>query len=289
MRQPSDDSPADLGGPLFSPRVVRELLSRHGLRPTKSLGQNFLIDGNTLRAIVESAGVTASDTVFEIGPGLGVLTQALAATGASVTAVEKDERLRDVLQETVGGLPNVRVVFKDALAFPWHHVPEGSLLVANLPYYISSALITRILESGRFARLTVLVQREVAERLAAPPNTDGYGFLSALVALYGRAERVRDVAKGAFYPAPDVTSSIARIHVIPGAHPSPGVIRLLEAALHHRRKTLRNNLLLAGYGSGQVDEALQAVHLAPEVRGEAVPLPDMVRLAAQLEPPVPAT
>jgi 16S rRNA (adenine1518-N6/adenine1519-N6)-dimethyltransferase len=277
---------ADLSSePLYSPRVVRALLARHGLRPTKSLGQNFLIDGNVLRHIVhvglEQAGVPIN--VYEVGPGLGVLTRALAETGANVISVEKDEHLRGVLETTLEGIPNVRVVFKDALEFPWHHAPEGSLLVANLPYYISSAIIAKILEGGRFSRLTFLVQREVALRLEAQPGEDGYGFLSALVALYGRAERVFDVPKGAFFPAPDVTSSVARIHVTPGLRPAPGVIRVLEVALHHRRKTLRNNLALAGYTPELIVRALEVAGLEPSVRAEDVPLAAIQALASVLE------
>jgi 16S rRNA (adenine1518-N6/adenine1519-N6)-dimethyltransferase len=284
--------------PLYSPRVVRALLARHGLRPTKSLGQNFLIDGNVLRHIVhvgleqvglEQAnleGVSKPLNVYEVGPGLGVLTRALAETGANVISVEKDEHLRGVLETTLEGIPNVRVVFKDALEFPWHHAPEGSLLVANLPYYISSAIIAKILEGGRFSRLTFLVQREVALRLEAQPGEDGYGFLSALVALYGRAERVFDVPKGAFFPAPDVTSSVARIHVTPGLRPAPGVIRVLEVALHHRRKTLRNNLSLAGYTPELIAQALEVAGLEPSVRAEDVPLAAIQALASVLEPSV---
>jgi 16S rRNA (adenine1518-N6/adenine1519-N6)-dimethyltransferase len=299
---------ADLSSePLYSPRVVRALLARHGLRPTKSLGQNFLIDGNVLRHIVhvgleqagpEQAGLVqaglvqaslegvpnAPINVYEVGPGLGVLTRALAETGANVISIEKDEHLRGVLETTLEGLTNVRLVFKDALEFPWHHAPEGSLLVANLPYYISSAIIAKILEGGRFSRLTFLVQREVALRLEAQPGEDGYGFLSALVALYGRAERVFDVPKGAFFPAPDVTSSVARIHVTPGLRPAPGVIRVLEVALHHRRKTLRNNLALAGYAPALIVRALEVAGLEPSVRAEDVPLAAIQALATVLEP-----
>lgn len=308
------DSPLDPASDvLYSPRVVRELLGRHGLKPTKSLGQNFLVDGNTLRYIVQAglargdaAGLTASTeaglaggagmgleagagkTVYEVGPGLGVLTRALAQTGVKVTTIEKDERLKPVLTETLAGLENVRVVFKDALEFPWQHVPEGSILVANLPYYISTAILQQLLESGRFRQLTFLVQREVALRLEASPGDDHYGFLSALVALYGRAERLRDVSKGAFFPAPDVVSSIARIHIDPGRRPAPGVIRVLEAVLHHRRKTLRNNLLLAGYAQAAVVKALSHANLEPEVRGEVVALQDLVRLAEVLEPQNPS-
>ena len=156
-------------------------------------------------------------------------------------------------------------------------------MVANLPYYISSAIIAKILEGGRFSRLTFLVQREVALRLEAQPGEDGYGFLSALVALYGRAERVFDVPKGAFFPAPDVTSSVARIHVTPGLRPAPGVIRVLEVALHHRRKTLRNNLALAGYTPELIAQALEVAGLEPNVRAEDVPLAAIRALAGVLE------
>ena len=272
--------------PLYSPRVVRALLAKHGLRPTKSLGQNFLIDGNVLRHIVQVGleGATGKPNIYEVGPGLGVLTRALAETGANVTSVEKDEHLRGVLETTLEGLANVRVVFKDALEFPWHHAPEGSLLVANLPYYISSAIIAKILEGRRFSCLTFLVQREVALRLEAQPGEDGYGFLSALIALYGRAERVFDVPKGAFFPAPDVTSSVARIQVTPGLRPAPGVIRVLEVALHHRRKTLRNNLSLAGYAPELIAQALEVAGLEPSVRAEDVPLAAIQALAGVLEP-----
>jgi 16S rRNA (adenine1518-N6/adenine1519-N6)-dimethyltransferase len=271
--------------PLYSPRVVRALLTKHGLRPTKSLGQNFLIDGNVLRNIVQVGLEGAADkpNVYEVGPGLGVLTRALAETGANVISVEKDEHLRGVLETTLKGIPNVRVIFKDALEFPWQHAPEGSVLVANLPYYISSAIIAKILEGGRFSRLTFLVQREVALRLEAQPGEDGYGFLSALVALYGRAERVFDVPKGAFFPAPDITSSVARIHVTPGLRPAPGVVRVLEVALHHRRKTLRNNLALAGYAPELIVRALEVAGLEPSVRAEDVPLAAIQALASVLE------
>jgi 16S rRNA (adenine1518-N6/adenine1519-N6)-dimethyltransferase len=271
--------------PLYSPRVVRALLERHGLKPTRSLGQNFLVDGNVLERIVEAGGARSGRVVYEVGPGLGVLTRALAQTGASVTAVEKDERLRPVLEETLSGLDNVRLVFGDALDYHWEEIPHGSLLVANLPYYVSTAILTRLLESGRFERLTVLVQREVADRITAPVGSDAYGFLSAVTALYGRAEKVRDVPKGAFWPPPDVTSSVVRITPEPGRSPAEGVMKVLEAALHHRRKTIRNNLLLAGYPPEKVVPALEQAGIAPETRGETVPLEALERLAQALDRP----
>ncbi|PYE51184.1 16S rRNA (adenine(1518)-N(6)/adenine(1519)-N(6))-dimethyltransferase RsmA [Deinococcus yavapaiensis] len=266
--------------PLYSPKTVRDLLARHGLRPTKSLGQNFLIDGNVLRLIADAGGAAAGETVVEVGPGLGVLTRELASRGARVIALEKDERLRPVLAETLAGL-DVEVVWGDALKFDFGHVPEGSRVVANLPYYISTALLTRFMESGRFLSATVLVQREVAERLGARPGEDGYGFLSALVSMYGSARIVRDVPKGAFYPAPDVTSSVVRVD-FSGQKPDAGFVRLLEVALSHRRKTLRNNLRMAGFDSEAIDRALSQADLRSDVRAEDVSLVSLHDVAKAL-------
>ena len=270
--------------PLYSPARVKELLERYGLRPTKSFGQNFLIDGNALRFIVESSGVHSGSSVVEVGPGLGVLTTGLAQTGADVIALEKDKKLEAVLTETLAGLDNVKLIFTDALEWDYSVLAPNSLLCANLPYYISTALLTKFLESGRFSRLTVLVQREVADRLESKPGDDGYGFLSALIAFYGRAERLRDVSKNAFYPAPDVTSSVVQIAVTPNAAPRPGTVKVLGAVLGHRRKTLRNNLKLAGYADSLIQEALLHAHLEPGVRGEVVALEALVALADVLEP-----
>ncbi|MFC4452403.1 16S rRNA (adenine(1518)-N(6)/adenine(1519)-N(6))-dimethyltransferase RsmA [Deinococcus sonorensis] len=265
-----------MDAPLYSPRTVRELLDRHQLRPTKSLGQNFLIDGNILRLIAEAGGAEAGVNVLEVGPGLGVLTREMAQRGAHVTALEKDERLRPVLEETLAGL-DVTVVWGDALNYDYSALPPGTRVVANLPYYISTALLTRFMRAPGIVSATVLVQREVAERLSAQPGQDGYGYLSALVSLHGSARLVRDVPKGAFIPAPDVTSSVVRLD-FSGAVPEPGLVQLLEQALHHRRKTLRNNLRMAGLDPERLDPALQAAGLNGQERAEDVPLAQMTAL-----------
>ena len=261
---------------LYSPRTVRELLERHGLRPTKSLGQNFLIDGNILRLIAEAGGAALGVNVLEVGPGLGVLTRELAERGASVTALEKDERLKGVLAETLAGL-DVNLVWGDALDYDYASLPAGTRVIANLPYYISTALLTRFMRSGRIASATVLVQREVAERLGAQPGQDGYGYLSALISLHGQAKLLRDVPKGAFFPAPDVTSSVVRLDFT-GEQPPQGLVLLLEQALHHRRKTLRNNLRMAGFEQDLLDAALVGAGLPDAVRAEDVPLAAMREL-----------
>ncbi len=261
---------------LYSPRTVRELLERHGLRPTKSLGQNFLIDGNILRLIAEAGGAGPGVNILEVGPGLGVLTRELAERGSHVTTLEKDERLKDVLAETLDGL-NVNIVWGDALDYDYASLPAGTRVVANLPYYISTALLTRFMRSGKVVSATVLVQREVAERLGSQPGQNGYGYLSALISLHGKAKLLRDVPKGAFFPAPDVTSSVVRLDFT-GEQPPEGLVKLLEQALHHRRKTLRNNLRMAGYGQEVLDAALTGAGLPESVRAEDVPLAAMREL-----------
>ena len=290
MTRPDDlnsDTDTDAGpaAPLYSPRTVRELLARFELRPTKSLGQNFLIDGNILRLIAEAGGAAQGVSVLEVGPGLGVLTRELARRGASVTTLEKDTRLRPVLEETLSGSGGVMVIWGDALDFDYAALPAGTRVIANLPYYLSTALLTRFMQSGSIVSATVLVQREVAQRLGAQPGQDGYGYLSALVSLHGSARIVRDVPKGAFFPAPDVTSSIVRLDFT-GNRPDPAFVHFLEVALGHRRKTLRNNLRMARYQVGDVDAALAIAELSENVRAEDVPLSRMQRLFAALPEPL---
>ncbi|PNY83087.1 16S rRNA (adenine(1518)-N(6)/adenine(1519)-N(6))-dimethyltransferase [Deinococcus koreensis] len=268
--------------PLHSPARVRELLARHGLRPTKSLGQNFLIDGNILRAIAEAGGAGAGGHVLEVGPGLGVLSAEIASRGARVTALEKDERLRPVLAETLQGL-DVTVVWGDALDFDYAGLPGGTRVIANLPYYITGPLLSRFMRAAPIVSATVLVQKEVAQRLVSPPGSDSYGFLSALAALYGSVRHVRDVPKGAFLPAPDVTSSVIRLDFDRSRPPPPPELeRFVEAALHHRRKTLRNNLRMVGHDAAQIDGALADIGLRPDVRAEDVPLAALEAVARKL-------
>jgi len=282
--QPDPLAGPDTPAPLYSPRTVRDLLARFELRPTKSLGQNFLIDGNTLRAIADIGGAAPGVSVLEVGPGLGVLTRELAARGAQVITLEKDERLRPVLAETLAGL-DVQIVWGDALTYDYASLPPGTRVVANLPYYISTALLSRFMQAPGIVSATVLVQREVAVRLGAQPGQDGYGYLSALVSLHGSARLVRDVARGAFFPAPDVTSSIVKLD-FSGQKPDPAFVRFLEAALHHRRKTLRNNLRLVGYAGADIDAAILGARLGESVRAEDVPLTQMNEVFTALPLPV---
>ncbi|HEX7022702.1 MAG TPA: 16S rRNA (adenine(1518)-N(6)/adenine(1519)-N(6))-dimethyltransferase RsmA [Trueperaceae bacterium] len=268
--------------PLYSPAVVRELLQHHGLRANKSFGQNFLIDGNTLRKIVDSAGIRPEDTALEIGPGLGVLTRALAERAARVISVELDSRLLPVLQETLAAYPNVVIVQGDGLNYDLTQLPPDSLMVANLPYNVATPILVRALESGCLRRLVFLVQREVAERLVAGPGEEAYGALSLKVAHFAEARVVGDVGPAAFFPPPAVTSSIVRLDRKPGVLPDPTTFRLVEIAFAHRRKTLKKNLVMAGFEAGAVTAALAALGLDSRVRAEDLGLASFRELAAML-------
>ncbi len=280
-----DDSELGLGrggSRLSTPSGVKALLDRHGLRPDRDFGQNFLVDAFALRTIADAAGITPDDSVLEIGPGLGTLTQRLAEAARSVVSVELDQRLRPVLAETLAAYDNVGVVYGDALDFDFGSMPAGSLLVANLPYNVATPLVARALESGRFRRLVFLVQREVAERMAARPSTPQYGALSLLVRHFGEARALRHVPPSSFHPAPEVTSSIVRIEVDPARRRDDTLFALIRHAFAHRRKTLKRNLIMAGYAEARVDAALSQAGLDPRIRAEALDLAVFTQLSERL-------
>lgn len=255
---------------LTSPKVVRELLERYGLRADKRFGQNFLVEKGYLDKIVQTVGFTPGETVYEVGPGLGTLTRALAEAGARVISLEMDRRLEAAYTETLAGL-TAQIVWGDALAFDWASVPPQSLFAGNLPYNIATPLITLLLRSGRFRRMVVLVQKEVALRMTAQPGTPEYGLLSLRVQYHAQARRIVDLPPGAFFPPPRVTSSVVCLN--PNTNPDhPALFRLIEAAFAQRRKTLLNALKAAGYDPGKVSQALWALNLPPQVRGEALSL-----------------
>lgn len=266
-----------MSGALTDRGTVRDLLARHSLAPERGFGQNFLVDRAALAAIVAAAAPGPDDTVLEFGPGLGVLTRELARHAGAVLSVELDRRLLPVLGETVGHLDNVTVLNADALDFDYSVLPAGSLLVANLPYNVATPLISRALESGRLRTLTVMVQKEVAERLSAAPGEPGFGAFSLITAHYARARIVRVVPPGCFFPPPKVTSAVVQLSVRAGARPEPELFALVYGAFAHRRKTLRKNLMMAGYSVKTVLHALEAAGLDVKVRAEELSL-DRFRL-----------
>ncbi len=261
---------------------VRDLLGRYGLQADKSFGQNFLLDTKVLADIVSAAELQPTDTVLEIGPGLGVLSRELTQQAGHVISVELDRRLLPVLAETLKDYTNLSLIHGDGLEFDLGSLPVASLLVANLPYNVATPLIMRALESGRFKRLVFLVQLEVADRLLAQPGSKAFGALSLIVQAFGRAKRIRNVAPGCFYPAPEVTSSVVRIDTFPDAQADPLLFKLIHLGFQHRRKTLRKNLLMAGFEESSVEAALKENNLSLMIRAEALSLATFQNLRQHL-------
>ncbi|HEX2953973.1 MAG TPA: 16S rRNA (adenine(1518)-N(6)/adenine(1519)-N(6))-dimethyltransferase RsmA [Bacillota bacterium] len=236
---------------LASPKTVRELLQRYGLEAKKGLGQNFLTDGNTLRRIVSAAEIGADDYVLEIGPGLGALTRELAQKAHQVVSVETDRTLTAVLAETLGEFSNIRLVYEDFMRVPLSDLIDAEhpwKVVANLPYYITTPILFRLLEgASNLERLVFLVQKEVAQRAASPPGNKVYGALS--VALQHRcAVRIAGIVPPTvFMPPPKVESAILVLEPKPNRiDPEVQEIfeHVVEAAFRFRRKTLNNALTM---------------------------------------------
>jgi 16S rRNA (adenine1518-N6/adenine1519-N6)-dimethyltransferase len=252
-------------------REVLDLLAAHGLRASRALGQNFVVDANTVRRIARMAAVGPGDHVVEIGAGLGSLTLALAETGASVTAVEIDRHLIPVLEEVVAGT-DVRVVHGDARALDWPAALAGAerwVLVANLPYNVATPLVLELLERvPAIERMLVMVQREVAERLAAGVGDDAYGAVSVKAAYFATASLAGRVPATVFVPQPRVESALVRIdrRATPAVDvPYPAFERLVRAGFAQRRKMLRRAL------AGVVPvEVLERAGIDPELRAEAL-------------------
>jgi 16S rRNA (adenine1518-N6/adenine1519-N6)-dimethyltransferase len=284
-------APGTGGGPdraLLTPGRVRALLAAHRLRPSRALGQHYLVDPNTARKVVRLARVEAGETVLEVGPGLGSLTLALRAAGARVVAVEADARLLPALAEALGDDPEVLVVAADAVRADLAGLaPDAHLVVANLPYNIAATLVLRVLtEYRQYRRLTVMVQREVGERLAAAPGTDAYGATSAKVAALAEARVLAPVSRKVFLPEPHVDSVLVgldrRRHPATSGVPWAVLNRVIEAAFSQRRKTLRNALRTLGLDSGEVEALGRAAQVDLGLRAERLDVPAFAALAGGL-------
>jgi 16S rRNA (adenine1518-N6/adenine1519-N6)-dimethyltransferase len=268
---------------------VRQLLAAHRLRPVKALGQHHLVDPNTARKVVRLAGVEPGETVLEIGPGLGSLTLALRAAGARVVAVEADERVLPALADALGDDPEVEVVHGDALRVDLAAVAPGAAkLVANLPYNLAATIVLRVLtDFPGLERLTVMVQREVGERLAAAPGTSAYGATSAKVAALAEARVLAPVGRKVFLPEPHVDSVLVGIER--RRHPAAAGVewqtldRVIEAAFSQRRKTLRNSLRTLGLDQRDVEALGRAARIDLGLRAERLDVAAFAALATALE------
>jgi 16S rRNA (adenine1518-N6/adenine1519-N6)-dimethyltransferase len=262
----------------------RHLLQRYGLHPKKGLGQNFLVEESALRRIVTAADLTESDTVLEIGPGLGALTRHLAAAAGRVVAVELDDRFIPVLREQLAAVSNVELIEGDILALdPAALVGGPYKVVANLPYYITAAVLRHLLESTPRPELMVLtVQLEVAQRLTAQPGE--MSLLAISVQYYGPVRQVARIKAGSFYPRPEVDSAVVRVDLDrdpPLTGPDERCFfRVVRAGFSQRRKQLRNSLK-AGLGipAKEVEAALTAAGIDPRRRAETLSLDEWGKLA----------
>ena len=279
--------------------VTKAVLERHGFTFKKSFGQNFLTDTNILQKIVDTAEVDDQVNVIEIGPGIGALTEFLAERAAEVMAFEIDHRLVPILADTLRDFDNVTVVNEDILKVDLaQHIQNFKnpnlpiKVVANLPYYITTPILMHLIESGiPFSEFVVMMQKEVADRISAKPNTKAYGSLSIAVQYYMAAKVAFIVPRTVFVPAPNVDSAILKMV----RRPEPAVavedeyffFKVSKASFTHRRKTLWNNL--TGY-FGKTEEikdkltkALDQAGLSPSVRGEALGLEEFASLADALK------
>jgi 16S rRNA (adenine1518-N6/adenine1519-N6)-dimethyltransferase len=306
---------APAAGPLLGPAEIRALAERAGVRPTKTLGQNFVLDGGTVRKIVRQADVVAGERVVEVGPGLGSLTLGLLEAGADVVAVEIDPVLGALLPETVRrhvpgvvvdsvdlpdvvpgpvddpdpgppAHPSLTVVRGDALDVTALPGRAPTVLVANLPYNVSVPVLLTFLERfPTLERVLVMVQAEVADRLAAPPGSRTYGVPSAKVAWYASARRTATVGRSVFWPAPNVDSALVRMDrreppVTTATREQ--VFAVIDGAFAQRRKMLRSALASMAGGAEPAVRAIAAAGVDPQARGEVLDVTALARVAEQL-------
>lgn len=264
---------------LYTPAAIQDSIQRYGLRMTKSLGQNFLKDGNIVRKICEAAGVTEDDVVLEIGPGIGTLTEELSLRAKKVVAVEIDKRLIPVLAENLSWRDNVTVIEGDILQVDiaqilCEHAPtERVLVVANLPYYITTPILTALLESEtKIASITAMMQKEVAQRLTALPKTSAYGSLSVYAQAYSDPETCFIVPPTVFIPMPSVASAV--VHLVRKEVDSgmdATFFAFVRQAFGQRRKTMVNALShQSEYAKDEIRAAITASGFSESVRAEAL-------------------
>lgn len=278
--------------------VTKAVLERHGFTFKKSFGQNFLTDTNILQKIVDTAEIDKNVNVIEIGPGIGALTEFLAENAAEVVAFEIDERLVPILEDTLRDHDNIKVINEDVLKadlqtrvkeFKNPNLPIK--VVANLPYYITTPILMHLIESKiPFAEFVVMMQKEVADRISAEPNTKAYGSLSIAVQYYMTAKVAFVVPRTVFVPAPNVDSAILKMtrreQPLVEVKDEDFFFRVSKISFVHRRKTLWNNLT-SHFGKSEevkakLEQALENANIKPSIRGEALSIPDFARLSDTL-------
>lgn len=273
-------------------KSLKYILAEHKLTLKKAYGQNFLTDENLLSEIVEKSGVTASDTVLEIGCGAGALTHELAKRAKRVIGYEIDERLKPVLSETLGGFSNVKIVYKDIMKENLAEL-EKSLggeykIVANLPYYITTPIVMNFLENAKvLSAMSIMVQEEVADRFSANPATSDYGAITVAINLRGSAKTVLKVPREKFTPVPNVDSAVVKIDIEKGKFAGAdldAVRDVVRAGFSSRRKMLVNNLINSlKLTREQAETALSAAGVSLTARGETLSAEQFIKLTESIK------
>ena len=279
---------------LCNEKDIRALLGRHGFRFSKSMGQNFLIQGWVPRDIADSAGLDGDCGVLEIGPGIGPLTVELAKRAGRVAAVELDRSLLPILEETLSPYPNVTVIPGDIMKLSIPDLISAQFeglrpaACANLPYNITTPVLTRLLEAGCFSSITVMIQREVARRICADPGTADYGAFSLFCQYHARCSMLFDVPPDCFLPAPKVTSTVVRLVPLetPPVDAEPrALFAVIRAAFAQRRKTLLNALSAAfgqRFSKEELRDILVQCGLPETIRGERLSLDEFAKLSRHI-------
>lgn len=282
--------------PLANPTATREMLEAFGLATKHRLGQNFLIDNHVISRIMELTELTGAERVLEVGPGIGTLTLALVQDAAHVTSIEMDRELEQVLATHALAHPNFSYLMGDALKVPQADIVAASggvaptVLAANLPYNVAATIILQVFQTmPSIERAVVMVQKEVADRIAARPGTKAYGAYTVKLSLYGEVTGRFEVTPRCFMPAPHVDSAVVRIDRVPvvvdGAPTGldvERVSRVVDAAFAQRRKTIRNSMSANGFSKEALDAAFEACCIAPTARAEALSKDQFIALSAAL-------
>lgn len=285
---------------LSSHKATKEVVQKHNFKFSKSLGQNFLIDTNVIDRIIEGARVKEGDYVIEVGPGIGTLTKEMGKTAQKVVAIEIDKTLIPILKETLSDFPNIEVINKDILKVDVQELVKEKLnggpvkLIANLPYYITTPIVMKFLEEDiPVTDIVVMVQKEVADRMNAKPNTKDYGALSVAVQYYCDTEIVAKAPRHMFMPQPNVDSTVIGLHIreeqIYHVDNEDVFFKTVKASFGQRRKTLLNSLGGLGFlTKDQIREALQEANIDEKRRGETLSIEEFATLANAVNTKVPS-
>lgn len=283
---------------LYSPATVRQIIDKYKFHFQKSLGQNFLIDGNIINKIIDGAGIGSEDTVLEIGAGIGTLTRALAEKAGKVVVIELDRKLEPILEETLAGLNNIEIYWGNALKVDWDELIREKTagecgsggkpykIAANLPYYITTPLMMHAMERHyNVSSMVVMIQKEVAERITAVPGTKEYGALTVALNFYSQPGLVTYVPKTVFIPQPEVESAVIKLNVLknpPVKVPDEKTFfEVVKAAFGQRRKTLANTLgkFSDTIGKAELINLLKEADIDPGRRGETLTLEEFATVS----------